>query len=232
MVRPLVVAVTAVALGWSAEQLVAQTSASADKQAFTSATTAILVDVVVRDHRGGAPVTDLTSDDFAVFEDGVAQKIDSFSRVTRGGGIGVGIRWKTPGTARVVGGAEPAGGSAAGRAREEGATALVFDLLSEDALHLAQRAMLKYVPMNGDSDIRVAVFATEPHVSLLQPFTTNRAEIRKAVAGLVPAGTAAGDQKAERRQDVVDRRRELLANTQALAAAAGSGRGAWRAAGR
>src|SRR3954467_12194812 len=88
MVRPLVVAVTAVAFGWSAEQLVAQTSASADKQAFTSATTAILVDVVVRDHRGGAPVTDLTSDDFAVFEDGVAQKIDSFSRVTRGGGIG------------------------------------------------------------------------------------------------------------------------------------------------
>jgi len=227
MVRPLVVAVTAVALGWSAEQLVAQTSASADKQAFTSATTAILVDVVVRDHRGGAPVTDLTSDDFAVFEDGVAQKIDSFSRVTRGGGIGVGIRWKTPATARVVGasGAEPAEVSAADRAQDAGATALVFDHLSEDALHLAQRAMLKYVPMNGDSDIRVAVFATEPHVSLLQPFTTNRAEIRKAVAGLVPAGTAAGDQKAERRQDVVDRRRELLANTQALAAATVTGGG-------
>src|SRR3954465_2862912 len=227
MVRPLVVAVTAVALGWSAEQLVAQTSASADKQAFTSATTAILVDVVVRDHRGGAPVTDLASDDFAVFEDGVAQKIDSFSRVTRGGGIGGGIRWKTPATARVGGasGAEPAEVSAADRAQDEGATALVFDHLSEDALHLAQRAMLKYVPMNGDSDIRVAVFATEPHVSLLQSFTTNRAEIRKAVAGLVPAGTAAGDQKAERRQDVVDRRRELLANTQALAAAAVTGAG-------
>src|SRR5437762_1036960 len=174
MVTRLIVAVTAAAaLGWSAgSPVAAQTSASADKQTFTSATTAILVDVVVRDHRGGRPVTDLTSDDFAVFEDGVPQKIDSFSRVTRGGGIGVGIRWKTPGTSQAARpfGAGPEQSSAADQAKDEGATALVFDHLSEDALHLAQRATLKYVPMNGDSDIRVAVFATEPHVSLLQPF--------------------------------------------------------------
>src|SRR5918912_3751698 len=116
MARGLVVAVTAVALGWSAGRLVAaQTPASADKQKFTAAGTAILVDVVVREHRGGRPVTDLTSDDFAVFEDGVPQKIDSFSRVTRGGGIGVGIRWKTPGTTRIAGsvGAGPTQDSAA-----------------------------------------------------------------------------------------------------------------------
>src|SRR4029450_6324787 len=151
MVRPLVVAVTAVALGWPAGRLVAQTSASADKQAFTSAATAILVDVVVRDHRGGLPVTDLTSDDVAGAEDGVAQKIDSFSRVTRGGGIGVGIRWKTPPATRVPGasGAEPEQVSAADRAQDGGAPALVFDHLSEDALHLAQRATLNYDPMNG-----------------------------------------------------------------------------------
>src|SRR4029079_10544744 len=126
MVTRLVVAVAAAAFGWTAGQPVsAQTPASPDKHDSTSATTAILVDVVVRDHRGGAPVTDLTSDDFAVFEDGVAQKIDSFSRGTRGGGIGVGIRWKTPASARVVGasGAEPAEVSAADRAQDEGATA-------------------------------------------------------------------------------------------------------------
>src|SRR5512132_3977392 len=192
MARRLVVAVTVVALGWSAGRLVAgQSSASADRQTYTSATTAILVDVVVRDHRAGRPVTDLTSDDFAIFEDGVPQKIDSFTRVTRGGGIGVGLRWKTPGTTRVVGpfGAGPTQGSAADQAKDEGATALVFDHLSEDALHLAQRATLKYVPMHGDADIRVAVFTTEPHVSLLQPFTTDRAAIRNAIAALMPAGT-------------------------------------------
>jgi len=228
MVRRLVVAVTAVALAWPNGRLVAQTSRSADKQTFTATATAILVDVVVRDHRGGRPVTDLTSDDFAVFEDGIPQQVDSFSRVTRGGGIGVGIRWKTPAPTRVasLSGAEPAPVSAGDRVQDEGATALVFDHLSEEALHLAQRATLNYVPMSGDSDIRVAVFATEPHVSLLQPFTTDRGAIRKAVAGLVPAGTAASDQKSERRQDVVDRRRELLASSQALAAAAATGGGA------
>ncbi len=229
MVRRLVVLVTAVALGWAAAELgAAQRPASPSKQTFTATATAILVDVVVRDHRGGRPVTDLASDDFAIFEDGVPQKIDSFSQVTRGGGIGLGIRWKIPATTRVVGasGAESGQVSSADQPKDEGATALVFDHLSEDALHLAQRATLKYVPMNGDSGVRVAVFATEPHVSLLQPFTTDRAAIRKAVAALMPAGTALGDQKAERRQDVVDRRRELLAETQALVAATTTGGGA------
>ena len=228
MARRLVVAVTVVALGWWAGRLVAaQTPPSADKQTFTATATAILVDVVVRDHRGGRPVTGLKSDDFAIFEDGVPQKIDSFSQVTRGGGIGIDIRWKTPAAIRVGGAfaAEPGQGTAADQPKDEGATALVFDHLSEDALHLAQRATLTYIPMNGDSGIRVAVFATEPHVSVLQPFTTDRAAIRKAVAALMPAGTAAGEQKAERRQEVVDRRRELLAQTQALAAAATTGGG-------
>src|SRR5690348_636803 len=97
MARRLVVAVTVVALAWSAGRLVAaQTPPSADKQTFTATATAILVDVVVRDHRGGRPVTGLKSDDFAIFEDGVPQTIDSFSQVTRGGGIGIDIRWKTP----------------------------------------------------------------------------------------------------------------------------------------
>src|SRR5262249_1370486 len=150
--RRLIVSVTAVALGWSAGGLgAAQRPASTSKQTFTATATAILVDVVVRDHRGGRPVTDLTSDDFAVFEDGVPQKIGSVARVTRGGGIGVGIRWKTPAPTRVAGpfGAEPGHVSAADQPKDEGATALVFDHLSEEALHLAQRATLKYIPMNG-----------------------------------------------------------------------------------
>ena len=58
--------------------------ASSDRQSYTSATTAILVDVVVRD-RKGKPLTDLTAADFQVFEDGLVQKVDSFTRVSRGG---------------------------------------------------------------------------------------------------------------------------------------------------
>ncbi len=62
-------------------------------QSFTATTTAILVDVVVRD-KSGRPVVDLSADDFAVAEDGVAQQVDSFTRVTRGGGIGVNVAWR------------------------------------------------------------------------------------------------------------------------------------------
>ena len=64
-------------------------------QSFTSTSTAILVDVVVRDNHG-RPVTDLSASDFDIAEDGVRQKIDSFSRVSHGGGIGVGVAWRAP----------------------------------------------------------------------------------------------------------------------------------------
>ena len=228
MARWVAILLTVVALGWSAARLTAAQNreTAPDRQSFTTATTAILVDVVVRNHRGGRPVTDLNSEAFSVFEDGAPQKIDTFSRVTRGGGIGVDVRWKPPGTTQVV---TPLGGpppvSAGDEASDHGATALVFDHLSEDALHLAQRATLEYVPMSGESDLRVAVFATEPHVTELQTYTTDRAAIRKAVADLMPTGSAARDQTAERRQQVVDRRRELMAENQALVAASTTGAG-------
>ena len=68
-----------------------------DRQSFSSATTAILVDVVVRD-RKGRPVTDMNAAEFSLYEDGTPQKIDTFTRVTRGGGIGVDVKWKQPGS--------------------------------------------------------------------------------------------------------------------------------------
>ncbi len=68
---------------------------------FTSTTTAILVDVVVRD-RNGRPVVDLSAHDFEIAEDRVAQKIDTFTRVTRGGGIGVNVAWRSPDTTIAV----------------------------------------------------------------------------------------------------------------------------------
>src|SRR5262252_3857775 len=74
---------------------IAQAGPQPQRQTITSTTTAILVDAVVRD-KNDRLVTDLSSGDFEVFEDGVAQTIDSFTRVSHGGGIGVGVAWKTP----------------------------------------------------------------------------------------------------------------------------------------
>ena len=94
--RKLVVASVACALAIGAAPS-AQKPTPREQQSFTSTTTAILVDVVVRD-RNGRPVVDLSADDFSLAEDGVTQKVDSFSRVTRGGGIGVNVAWRTPGS--------------------------------------------------------------------------------------------------------------------------------------
>ena len=66
----------------AAECLAAQQTASPPQasQPYASTTTAILVDVVVRDRRG-RPVLDLKAEDFEVLEDGVRQTVGSFSVV-------------------------------------------------------------------------------------------------------------------------------------------------------
>ena len=56
-------------------------------------TTAILVDVVVRD-KHGQPVTDLTTADFELYEDGVLQEIGALTRYSAAadGPVGTGVR--------------------------------------------------------------------------------------------------------------------------------------------
>jgi VWFA-related protein len=192
-------------------------------QSYSTATTAILVDVVVRD-RKGRPVTDLTVADFELYEDRVAQKIDTFSRVTRGGGIGVDVKWKRPGSTVAIlapGSLPPPlpGEDAA----NQGTTALVFDHLSEEALGLAQKATLEYVPMTGESDVQVGVFATDPGIRVMHGYTTDRSAIRRAVSQIMPAGSSAADQKAARRDEIMERRRELQGEQLTLAAATAAG---------
>ena len=188
-------------------------SPSAKGQSFTANTTAILVDIVVRD-RKGHPVLDLTSDDFEVSEDNVPQRIDTFTRVSRGSGIGVGIAWKSPERGGAIAQPPAIDSSGADAIAEDATTALVFDHLSSDSLRLAQRATLAYVPLSGESAVRVGVFATDPGVRVMQAFTTDRALVRRAVAGIVPSGTAAEEQKAERTEELTDRRRDLEGQAQ------------------
>src|SRR3954451_12470729 len=104
-------------------------AAPPQRQALTSTTTPILVDVVVRD-KGARLVTDLSASDFELSEDGVPQAIDSFTRVSHGGGIGVGVAWKRPDrTIAVIPtvGPEP---SPAAPIEDSATIALVFDHLS------------------------------------------------------------------------------------------------------
>ncbi len=196
-------------------------------QSYTSAATAILVDVIVRDRRG-RPVTDLSAADFEVTEDGVAQTVSTFTRVARGSGIGVGVAWRSPGrTVAVNPTSDPAQPEAGpvDAAIDEAATAIVFDHLSSESLRLAQHATLAYIPPTRESSVRIAVFATNPGIRVVQRYTTDRTLVRQAVARVVPSGTSAEEQKMERADELLARRRDLQGQTESAAARAAAGTG-------
>ena len=175
---------------------------------YTAATTAILVDVVVRDKRG-RPVTDLTRDDFEVYEDAVPQTVGSFSVVSRASGIGIQVRRRAPGTTTVSTASAPAEASEAKTDDRPPTTAMVFDSLTPEALSLAQTAALAELPMNGKSPGRLGVFSTEPGLRLLQPYTEDLALVRSAVRRVSAAGTAREDAEVQRLTQINERLRQL-----------------------
>jgi VWFA-related protein len=194
-------------------------------QPYSSAATAILVDVVVRDNNG-RPVLDLSAADFTVAEDGIAQQVDTFTRVSRGSGIGVGIAWRSPDTIVATTSGAAAGGADAGLPEsDETTTALVFDHLSSESLGMAQKATLDYLPMTGEPRGRIGVFATDSGVRVVQAYTTDRALVRRAVERVMPSGTAAEEQTAERADALLTRRREIQGVTESAAGRAAAGAG-------
>ena len=202
-----------------------QTGVPRAPQPVTASATAILVDVIVRDGRG-RPVTDLTAADFEIAEDGVRQTIGSFSRVSRGGGIGVGVAWRSPRPVTLPSPAAPSV-EAAALSPEDATTALVFDHLSAETLRLAQKATLDYMPVGGAAGVQVGVFATDVGVRAVQRYTTDRAQIRRAVNSVLPVGLSDEEQRADRADDLTARKRALsgVAEAAGAGAAAGSGGG-------
>jgi VWFA-related protein len=186
--------------------------ATQERPSYQAVTTAVLVDVVVRD-KHGKPVTDLRAEDFELREDGEVQELGSFTRVSRGGGIGVRVGLKEPGATTFIEhgrpDAEGAPAASTGPTTYPAVTALVFDALSADAVSLCQRAALEYVPMSGVFDSRVAVFSTEPSVRILQGFTDDPALVRQGVRRVLPAGTALRELQSERMAQLRERRDQL-----------------------
>jgi len=193
------------------------------RQTITSTATAILVDAVVRDGKG-RPLLDLSAEDFQISEDGVAQRIDSFTRVLHGGGIGVGVAWRRPDRALTLTPTTPPEAGSSAAAPEDAATvALVFDHLSSESLALAQKATLAYVPMTGDSPARVGVFAGDVGVRVLQFYTTDRSAVRQAVRRITPIGLME-EERVERADSLLARRREIdEQTTAAITNATGAG---------
>lgn len=171
-------------------------------QPYSATTSAILVDVVVRDRRG-RPMLDLEAGDFEIFEDAVRQPLGSFSVVQRGGGLGIKVARRVDAPATVVTGA--AGPAPDSPAVEPPTVAIVFDALRPEALDLAQKAALAYVPMSGDLDARVGVFAADPGLRVLQAYTGDMPLVRRAVRGVRASSTTQQENEAARRQELNQR---------------------------
>jgi VWFA-related protein len=182
-------------------------------------TTAILVDVVVRDKKG-KPVTDLTTNDFELYEDGVLQDIGALTRYTSDSDVGVVTA--TPTAPPPTAPAKPAA-----EATPEPIVALIFDRLSPDARVIARKAALGYVGEHGQTDARIAVFAIDLSLLTYQTYTRDAALLKKAIADVGVRSVAQFDSHADRARELAQQAAGAAASTSALQA---GGQGAAQAA--
>ena len=199
----------------------------------SSSVTAVVVDLVVRDKRG-QPVTDLTTADFEVTEDGVAQAIGSFRLPATDAAATTPMRPEQAPGAPAVGapvvrpGPEFRASTGAPRG-ETSVVALVFDRLSPDSRRYTKLAAERYIGANSESDHVVGVFATDWGLEIVQPFTRDAALLRTA---LEQVSTRTGSQASEtladarsnqqRATQIQDTRNSIGTGTQAAGAAQGA----------
>ena len=176
----IIVAAAAVAAGAGARaQAPVQPAAQAPASGFATSTTAVVVDVVVRDAKG-APIVDLKPSDFELLEDEVKQKIASVELIAPGhasvpAGAAARARDTAPPTSPTIAPEAPAAVAA-------GPTviALVFHRLSPEARDLAAAAARGYLN-RATADDYAGVFSIDTSLEVLQTFTTDRARLTTAI---------------------------------------------------
>ncbi len=148
---------------------------------FGISTTAVVVDVVVRD-RKSVPVSGLTIPEFEVYEDGIRQSITSLEELV----------WP-PRTSPMSSAASPPPSSAESAQRSATGmapivVALVFEELGPSSLRLATSAAFKFTVESLAPETYVAVFGLDRAIHTLSPYTDDRAVLSKALqaVGLHP----------------------------------------------
>jgi VWFA-related protein len=134
---------------------------------FRTGTTAVLLDIVVRDKRG-RPVRDLRQDEIVVLEDGAPREVKSF-RLIEGAPAEAGL------TAPGSGVAQP------DPLRRITLVSLVFDHLGQNAKKLAQKAAADFLEKPMPSGQWAAVFRLDNRLHMLQDFTRDPARLNAAV---------------------------------------------------
>ena len=192
---------------------------------FGLQTTAVVVDVVVRDKKGHL-VRDLTASDFEVFEDGSKQAVDSFRVVDNHPPEEAETADAAPAAAPTPapGAPAPAPSARPASAAAPAVIAFVFDRLTADGRAMAEKSALSYVERGHVSGDLVAVFTVDLALRTLQPFTNDLTAVKTAVKRAASQGntafsTADNREEARRRATAVNRADD------ALAALGGSGPG-------
>jgi VWFA-related protein len=148
-------------------------------------TSAVVVDVIVRDGKGN-PVTGLSKNDFELFEDGVRQTIGDVTIV------GSAPRQPVP-VARTATPAPTApAGKSSGRPDTPRFTALVFDRLSPEARAGAYKGALAAVDAMHDGDY-FAVYVADLSLITVQNYTSDREKVRAAVKDVASRATSVFD---------------------------------------
>ena len=186
---------------------------------ITEGVTAVLVDVVVRDRRG-QPVRDLKPDEFEVLEDGVPQKVGSFSAVFT----------DAPAPSAAARPPAAAGGVGAATAPSDApdgplVTAMVFDRLTPEARRLAVQAAQSYLGSQELAPNHIGIYGIDLALTAYTPFTRNAVVLRQALERMASRGSA-GFNNAELKQQRMDAERRAGSGPGAVSAGGGPEGGA------
>jgi VWFA-related protein len=159
---------------------------------FGANATAIVVDAVVRD-RKGLPVTDLTREDFELYENGVRQNIEDMTMVAPQ--LTTVPRRSSPNRGAATSpGLPPSDQPAVPRSVVTTPTfvALVFDRLSPDARALAYKGALAYLETIHEDDF-AGVFVADMSLETIHTFTNDRERLRAAIRDAATRATDLGN---------------------------------------
>ena len=151
-----------------------ETQSSDDKDDVVRITTNLVqVDAVVT--KDGKPVTNLTADDFEIFEDGKRQTITSFSYISKLPNAAA--RLATPGSANDT----PYKPLKPNEARRIMAI-VVDDLgLSSESVYQVKRQLRKFIAEKLEADDLVAIIRTGRQLGALQQFTNDKRLLNRAI---------------------------------------------------
>jgi VWFA-related protein len=173
---------------------------------FTAGTSAVTLDVVVRDKKDKA-VRDLQAADFEVYEDGVLQRVESFEvfgrpleePVSQPTSVA-----KAPAAAPEAAAVPTPAASVPKVETRPQVIAFVFDRLGPEARNTAQKAAMTYVDKGRVEGDLVGVFGIDLALRTLQPFTSDAELIRSGLERAGSQGNTAFSNSRAQTRDLVD----------------------------